>query len=102
MAAPTSKDYGVKLIDKEEAAIGSVGSGIYIRYIRSIGLWYALVSILCGIAYQGFHVFANMWLSQWSERTDANEPEVRDLHLGVYGALGIAQGLLNCFLKCVL
>lgn len=37
-------------------------------------------------------VGGNTWLSQWSGRDDANEPDVRDLYLGVYAAFGIGQG----------
>lgn len=97
MAAPTSNDYGVQLIGKEEAAVGSVGIGVYVRYFKSIGWLYATLCLVLGIVYQGLQVFSNTWLSEWSGRPDADEPYVRDLYLGVYGGLGIAQGMLNYF-----
>lgn len=31
-------------------------------------------------------------MSQWSGHPNANDPEVRDLYLGVYAAFGIGQG----------
>lgn len=84
---------GTTLINKEESAVGSVGIGVYTRYFGSIGLMYTTLSIVCGIAQQGFQVYSNTWLSEWAGHPDANEPEVRDLYLGVYGAIGIAQGM---------
>lgn len=38
-------------------------------------------------------MYSSQWLSQWSGRIDANEPDVRDLYLGVYGALGVIQAI---------
>lgn len=85
---------GTILIGKEESAVGSVGIGIYIRYFQSIGLLYTVLTIVCGIANQVIQVYSNTWLSQWSAHPEANSPEIRDLYLGVYGALGFGQGKL--------
>lgn len=54
---------------------------------------YAFLTLFGTIIHQSFSVYANTWLSEWSGHPDANEPEIRDLYLGVYGALGVAQGL---------
>lgn len=51
------------------------------------------------MAFQGFSIGSNIWLSKWS---NDNETVVngtvdtgkRDMYLGVYGALGIGQGKL--------
>jgi ATP-binding cassette, subfamily C (CFTR/MRP), member 1 len=83
-----------KLIEKEEAAIGSVGFAIYIRYFKNIGLWFGVMAIIFNTMMQGFSVYSNIWLSQWSESPDAGtDPAVRNLFLGVYGALGVGQAL---------
>ena len=40
-------------------------------------------------------VGANFWLSAWADDTPVNgtyDPQQRNLRLGVYGALGLAQG----------
>lgn len=83
------------MIAKEESAVGSVGIGIYIRYFQSIGLLYTILTIVCGIANQVIQVYSNTWLSQWSAHPEANSPEIRDLYLGVYGALGVGQGKIS-------
>lgn len=83
----------VKLINKEEAAVGSIGIGVYLRYIRSIGWTFASLALLLNIVNQVVQVYSNTWLSQWSARPDANEPEVRDLYLGVFGAFGLGQAI---------
>lgn len=93
VAAAAAPKEGINLIAKEEAAVGSVGIGIYVRYFKSIGLLYGILTLVCGVAHQGIQVYSNTWLSQWSAHPEANEPHVRDLYLGVYGALGFAQGL---------
>jgi ATP-binding cassette, subfamily C (CFTR/MRP), member 1 len=83
-----------KLIEKEESATGSVGYGVYIRYFKSIGLWLGSLSIVFNIMMQGFSVYSNIWLSNWSENPDAGtDTTVRNTFLGVYGALGVAQAL---------
>lgn len=83
---------GINLIAKEESAVGKVGWDIYFRYFASIGVLYASLSIGCGIINQALQVYSNMWLSDWSAHPEANEPHIRDLYLGVYGGLGVAQG----------
>lgn len=47
--------------------------------------------ILGGVANQAFSVYSSMWLSDWSDDPDNSVPHIRDLYLGVYGGLGIAQ-----------
>lgn len=52
------------------------------------------------MAFQGFSIGSNVWLSVWSDAnaTDADgnqDTAARDMYLGVYGALGIGQGKLH-------
>lgn len=87
------KDDGTVLIQKEESATGSVGFGIYLRYFQSIGLTYSLVVLIGTIGNQAFSIYSNTWLAEWADHPNSNEPATRDLYLGVYGGLGIAQAV---------
>lgn len=83
-----------KLIDSEEAAIGSVGLGVYVRYFKSVGLWMTFVGLFSNIMYQVFNVFSNFWLTEWSlDKPARTELVWRNTYAGVYGALGGAQGI---------
>ncbi|KRY65464.1 Multidrug resistance-associated protein 1 [Trichinella pseudospiralis] len=87
---------GNRLISTEVAETGSVDWHVYLLYLRSIGLLYALF-ILCIYAISCmFSVFYNIWLAQWSEdiyvnRSDPNYVSV-NTRIGVYAALGAGQG----------
>ena len=65
---------------------------VYSHYLRSIGFWMAFWTLLLYVVYQGFSMYSNIWLSDWSEAENTTQPEIRDLYLGVYGALGLGQG----------
>jgi ATP-binding cassette, subfamily C (CFTR/MRP), member 1 len=45
---------------------------------------------------QGFSVGTNLWLSEWSDDPNSADPPIRNLYLGVYGALGTASALTIC------
>ncbi|XP_026679570.1 multidrug resistance-associated protein 1, partial [Diaphorina citri] len=71
---------------------------VYLHYLKSIGLPLSMAAILLNIAFQGFAIGSNIWLSVWSEdkSTIVNGTQdvgKRDLYLGVYGALGLGQVL---------
>lgn len=88
---------GEKLIEAEKAETGSVKWEVYKHYLKSIGLFLTVLTLILNMVFQGFSIGSNMWLSAWS-----TDPEIvvdnvtntakRDLYLGVYGALGIGQG----------
>ncbi|CAO1343275.1 unnamed protein product [Diamesa hyperborea] len=83
-----------KLIDTEEAATGSVGSGVYFRYFKSIGVWMSISAVMFNLVNQGTSVFSNIWLSEWSQsKTAGTDESVRNLYMGVYGGLGVAQAI---------
>ena len=52
-----------KLIDTEEAATGSVGSGVYFRYFKSIGVWMSISAVLFNLVNQGTSVFSNSMIN---------------------------------------
>ncbi|XP_063235809.1 multidrug resistance-associated protein 1-like isoform X7 [Bacillus rossius redtenbacheri] len=107
---PSEKDKpllaGEKLIEVEKAETGSVNLEVYTYYLRSVGLVFAVATLLCNAVYQSFAVGANLWLSVWSNsayRNDVSPLNVsgnftaegnddQTMYLAVYGALGLGQG----------
>lgn len=83
---------GTTLIKNEESATGRVGFGVYSRYLKSIGLLYATVTILTSLINQIFQIYGSIWLGMWAAHSEPNAPHVRDLFLGIYGVFGVAQG----------
>ena len=76
---------------KEESNVGSVGIGVYWRYVKNIGFKFSLFGLFFVIANQVVSVYSNVWLSDWAGHPETNSPNVRDYYLGVYGAFGVAQ-----------
>lgn len=60
-------------------------------YLKGFGAFLVAVTIITNISNQAFSVYSNTWLSEWSEDTNSTQPHVRDMYLGVYGALGVLQ-----------
>lgn len=66
--------------------------------MKSIGWFLSLSTIVMNAIFQSFSISSNVWLSKWSDDnlTDANgtiDTHQRDMYLGVYGALGLGQGM---------
>uniref|UniRef100_A0AAG5CWE8 ABC-type glutathione-S-conjugate transporter n=1 Tax=Anopheles atroparvus TaxID=41427 RepID=A0AAG5CWE8_ANOAO len=92
--APAQLPSAATLIEKEESATGSVGYAVYIKYFKGIGLWLGFWSIFFSVINQGTSIYANIWLTDWSEDPEAaTDNSVRDMYLGVYGGLGGAQSI---------
>ncbi|KAJ8673709.1 hypothetical protein QAD02_004971 [Eretmocerus hayati] len=89
---------GEKLIETEKAETGSVKWRVYSHYLRSIGWFLAISTIIMNAIFQSFSIGSNVWLSFWSEDSQtaingtANHSK-RDMYLGVYGALGVGQAI---------
>lgn len=84
------------LIEQEKAETGSVKWPVYKHYLRSIGMVLSIATILLNMLFQGFSIGSNIWLSRWStDQRASNDTGVRDMYLGVYGALGFGQGMLE-------
>ncbi|XP_066094773.1 ATP-binding cassette sub-family C member 2 [Saccopteryx bilineata] len=89
---------GQKLIKKEIVETGKVKFSIYLTYLRAVG-WYSIFFI--NLAYMISFVAligSNLWLSAWtSDSKNFNSTDYpasqRDTRIGVYGALGLVQGL---------
>lgn len=81
------------LIEQEKAETGSVKWPVYKHYFRSIGMVLSISTILLNLLFQGFSIGSNIWLARWStDERASNDTGVRDMYLGVYGALGFGQG----------
>lgn len=84
------------LIEQEKAETGSVKWPVYKHYLRSIGMILSVSTILLNMLFQGFSIGSNVWLSRWStDKSAVNDTGLRDMYLGVYGALGLGQGTLK-------
>ncbi|CAH1274300.1 ABCC1 [Branchiostoma lanceolatum] len=91
-------DKGDKLIQKEVAETGRVKTSVFVEYLKSVGITLSVVICLLYCAQNAASIYSNIWLSEWSNDQPINGTQdagLRDLRLGVYGALGIAQGLFS-------
>ncbi|XP_011636992.1 multidrug resistance-associated protein 1 isoform X1 [Pogonomyrmex barbatus] len=96
----TSKpnNVGEKLIEIEKAETGSVKWKVYSHYLKSIGWFLSISTIVMNAVFQSFSIGSSVWLSVWSNdnQTVVNgtvDTAKRDMYLGVYGALGFGQGV---------
>ncbi|BFZ17907.1 hypothetical protein BsWGS_20945 [Bradybaena similaris] len=94
---PLKKDES-KLVQAEAMETGTVKLNVYMTYVRAIGIGLSIVIIMFSILFNATGIYSNIWLSQWSN--DARNPNItadennRNMRLGVYGALGILQGII--------
>ena len=74
---------------------------VFLAYMRSVGLPIAIAIIFLYLLNNVAAIGANLWLSDWSDDIALNgtqDAAHRDMRLGVYGALGLAQGKTFIFL----
>ncbi|XP_014222078.1 multidrug resistance-associated protein 1 isoform X3 [Trichogramma pretiosum] len=100
---------GEKLIETEKAETGSVKWKVYSHYLKSIGWFLAISTIIMNAIFQGFSIGSNVWLSVWADdhhyinktiegvMMNVTDPSYRDMYLGVYGALGLGQAFSSFF-----
>ncbi|CAN9499822.1 unnamed protein product [Ophioblennius macclurei] len=96
---PDELKKGQKLIEKEAMESGQVKFSVFLQYLRAMG-WGAtimvfLVYLIQNVAFIG----QNLWLSDWTNdaikyHNETYPKSTRDLRIGVFGALGVAQGFL--------
>ncbi|XP_060624168.2 ATP-binding cassette sub-family C member 2 [Anolis sagrei] len=95
---PVAEVKGQKLIDKEAVETGKVKFIMYMRYLSAVGCNLSTWIFLAYVAQAAATVGSNLWLSEWTNDAvryqNMTYPTAqRDLRVGVYGALGISQGL---------
>ncbi|XP_037547246.1 canalicular multispecific organic anion transporter 2 [Nematolebias whitei] len=84
-----------KLIQAETAETGRVKTKVYVEYAKAVGLLLSVIIILLYGCQSAAAIGANIWLSQWTNDEAMNRTaENVHMRVGVYAALGIAQGVL--------
>uniref|UniRef100_A0A0L8GHH2 ABC-type glutathione-S-conjugate transporter n=1 Tax=Octopus bimaculoides TaxID=37653 RepID=A0A0L8GHH2_OCTBM len=91
-----------KLIQEEKMEKGTVKIAVFLKYARALGLCLFTWVFILMILNQGSLMFANIWLSQWTDDpylknlNNTRNPEYNTknyIYLSVYGAVGIIQGI---------
>uniref|UniRef100_A0A3P8P981 ATP-binding cassette, sub-family C (CFTR/MRP), member 2 n=1 Tax=Astatotilapia calliptera TaxID=8154 RepID=A0A3P8P981_ASTCA len=94
---------GQKLIEKETMEIGQVTKCfLFLQYLRAMGWGYSAMVFLIYFIQTAAFTGQNLWLSDWTsdsvEYYNMTYPSwKRDTRVGVFGALGVAQGLFVFF-----
>ncbi|XP_055006086.1 ATP-binding cassette sub-family C member 3 isoform X5 [Boleophthalmus pectinirostris] len=91
-----------KLIQAETTETGKVKVTVYLEYAKAVGLALSVIICLLYGCQSAAAIGANVWLSDWTNDANTNHTQERvNMRVGVYAALGIAQGLfllVNCLL----
>ncbi|KAG7491926.1 hypothetical protein MATL_G00008620 [Megalops atlanticus] len=83
-----------KLTEVDRARTGRVKLEMYMEYFKTIGLALILPILFLYAFQQAASLAYNYWLSLWADDPIVNGTQINtDLKLGVYGALGFAQGV---------
>ncbi|XP_034538656.1 canalicular multispecific organic anion transporter 1 [Notolabrus celidotus] len=89
---------GQNLIEKETMETGQVKFSVYLQYIRAMGWGYTIMVFIVYLIQNIAFIGQNLWLSDWTNdavdyynKTYPNWK--RDTRVGVFGVLGVAQGL---------
>nr|NP_995699.1 Multidrug-Resistance like protein 1, isoform C [Drosophila melanogaster]AAS64688.1 Multidrug-Resistance like protein 1, isoform C [Drosophila melanogaster] len=83
-----------KLIETEKSQTGGVEFAVYKHYIKSVGIFLSVATLVLNFVFQAFQIGSNLWLTQWAnDQNVANDTGLRDMYLGVYGAFGFGQVL---------
>ncbi|XP_017047283.1 multidrug resistance-associated protein 1 isoform X18 [Drosophila ficusphila] len=81
-----------KLIETEKSQTGGVDFAVYKHYIKSVGIFLSVATLVLNFVFQAFQIGSNLWLTQWAnDQNVANDTGLRDMYLGVYGAFGFGQ-----------
>ncbi|KAK7938450.1 hypothetical protein WMY93_001776 [Mugilogobius chulae] len=83
-----------KLTEADKASTGKVKLSVFLTYAKAIGVPLSLISLLLFFTHHFLSLFSNYWLSLWTDDPVVNgtQPD-RLMRLGVYGALGLSQGV---------
>ncbi|XP_069467621.1 ATP-binding cassette sub-family C member 2 [Ambystoma mexicanum] len=89
---------GQRLIEKETVETGKVKFSLFMKYLQAIGWCYSIWIFLTYVVQNVAVVGQNVWLSDWTSDSvtymNTTYPaSQRDMRLGVFGALGAAQGI---------
>ncbi|XP_063347264.1 ATP-binding cassette sub-family C member 2-like [Pelmatolapia mariae] len=89
---------GQKLIEKETMETGQVKLAVFLQYLRAMGWGYSATVFLIYFIQNAAFIGQNLWLSDWTgdsvEYYNTTYPSwKRDTRVGVFGALGVTQGI---------
>ncbi|XP_027741237.1 multidrug resistance-associated protein 1 isoform X5 [Empidonax traillii] len=83
-----------KLTEADTAKTGRVKASVYWDYMKAIGLFMSFLSIFLFLCNHVASLASNYWLSLWTDDPVINgTQQYTNVRLGVYGALGISQGI---------
>ncbi|KAL7841862.1 hypothetical protein SRHO_G00255530 [Serrasalmus rhombeus] len=91
---------GQRLIETETVQTGGVKFSVYLQYLRSMGWCYGTMFITIYFIQNLAFIGQNLWLSDWTNDAvrypnESTYPaRIRDVRVGAYGGLGMAQGFL--------
>ncbi|XP_052851271.1 multidrug resistance-associated protein 1 isoform X10 [Drosophila gunungcola] len=81
-----------KLIETEKSQTGGVEFAVYKHYIKSVGIFLSVATLVLNFVFQAFQIGSNLWLTKWANDQDVgNDTGLRNMYLGVYGAFGFGQ-----------
>ncbi|XP_004855847.1 multidrug resistance-associated protein 1 isoform X1 [Heterocephalus glaber] len=91
---PGAQEESWKLMEADKAQTGQVQLSVYWDYMKAIGLFLSFLSIFLFLCNHVSSLASNYWLSLWTDDRVVNgTQEHTNVRLGVYGALGISQGV---------
>ncbi|PAA57130.1 hypothetical protein BOX15_Mlig029003g1 [Macrostomum lignano] len=98
-----TKKQNRQLIQDERSETGNVRLTVFISYFRSMNAWLACLFFLFFLLYQAASVYSNIWLTFWTsdpylnnKSSLSNSSEYvnkRNMYLGGYGGIGVAQSV---------
>ncbi|KAI6219243.1 Multidrug resistance protein mrp-7 [Aphelenchoides besseyi] len=92
---------GDKLIQAESIQTGRVKKAVYLIYMRAASLILSILFAFFYVAYTGFQLGRNIWLSEWSDANDpaksAGDKIPLSARLGFYAGLGVSETLSFAF-----
>ncbi|XP_060771637.1 ATP-binding cassette sub-family C member 2-like [Neoarius graeffei] len=98
--APEECKKGQQLIEKETMETGKVKFSVYLQYLRASGWVFTTTFITIYFLQNIVFIGQNIWLSDWTNDAlkypngSSYPGHVRDMRIGVFGALGVAQSIL--------
>uniref|UniRef100_A0A8C4VBS7 Multidrug resistance-associated protein 1 n=2 Tax=Falco tinnunculus TaxID=100819 RepID=A0A8C4VBS7_FALTI len=91
---PLAEKNSWKLTEADTAKTGRVKATVYWDYMKAIGLFISFLSIFLFMCNHIASLTSNYWLSLWTDDPVINgTQQYTNVRLGVYGALGISQGI---------
>uniref|UniRef100_A0A673I3D3 Multidrug resistance-associated protein 1 n=1 Tax=Sinocyclocheilus rhinocerous TaxID=307959 RepID=A0A673I3D3_9TELE len=83
-----------RLTEADKANTGRVKLSVFWEYMKAIGLPLSIFSIFLFFCHHLSSLGSNYWLSLWTDDPVINNTQPnREMRLGVYGALGLTQGI---------